>query len=614
MEAILIFRQPDVNETKVIEDKLHKSLCIAVAAPGLQIADSLNFAEPLPAGITRQANRHLLNSILAFGDRDAGNETLSELLNAGNFPIWHYQRFRIYYNLQPLFVLREATEHYQKQGYHITVYCDSGSVSSLNGLEKPVYIIAGPKQKKAKLNTAALLNYIIYFIIKVLSGLLFPPDYTNKKHLLVDRSVRQLCRHPETLKLKFDNYTLSNLFDSAGDDFLYITEHEPPKVKGNGSFKLKANLFLNHRRDSGRISGEYILTRGLFSPGLIRERKRMVADLELKIRQADALKLTGQEVMIFNAFKKLAPTNSYFITRFLAYQRFFRKHDFLTVAAIDENSPSTRCILDAARSTGVKTIGIQHGNIGDAQPAYLYTENDRKNRVMADFTLVWGDYWRDFLINKGNFPSDSVFVTGQIRTDIIPKLMAVPDIFKKEMVIRKPVVVFASQPIPDPVIRRKAATDVFSAFSKLAGYELIVKLHPAEKDAIDYYHEIAAQTGCKDYRLMYNVDLYSLLAAADLVITCYSTVGTEAVYFGKPLIILDYMKEDLLGYHAAGVAWQAMGTADLIRFAEGVLEGKLKPDQESLKRFIEKYAFRIDGRVTERTLSFIRAVKSGTFR
>jgi len=330
-----------------------------------------------------------------------------------------------------------------------------------------------------------------------------------------------------------------------------------------------------------------------------------------KVEEIKKNELSAVETLIFSTFEKLAPTNKFFIVRFLAFRQFFAKHTFSTASAIDENSPATRCMLDAARSTGALSIGIQHGNIGDAQPAYLYTPNDRRNRIMADLTLVWGNYWKEFLALKGNFPAESVVVTGQIRTDIIPKLLADSAKLKAELLAEKPVAVFASQPIPDPVIRHKAALDVFTAFSHLPGYELVVKLHPAEKDALDYYNNIAREAGCTGFRLLYNVDLYTLLAASDLVITCYSTVGTEAVYFGKPLIILDHLKEDLLGYHSAGVAWQALNAADLEKLANGILKKEISPDMEAYQRFIDQYSFRIDGKATERTLSAIRAAKSG---
>lgn len=614
METILIFRQPDVVEWKAIEIKVQQTSCMVVTVPGIVLPDNNFSFTSLPAEITRNANQELLDSILLLGDKNTGDQSLSEVLNSVGFPIWHYQRFRIFFILRPLFLLRSAIGHFLNQGDHVSVYCDAVHASKLADFGDKIRLHTGAPKKKSPVNFASLINYVIYYKIKVLLGLLHTPDLRNRKHVFIDRSLKQLCRHIDTLKLKYDNYTLSALFDKADEDSLIISESEPPKFRGSDSFRLSKALFAGSGRRSRTISGEYILFKGLISRRLHKERKQMIAELDAAIARLRSMEFTDSEAIIFNSFLNLSKTNAYFITRFLAYRRFFIRNKFQTISSVDENSPSARCILDAARSTGSKTIGIQHGNIGDAQPAYLYTEKDRENGLMADLTLVWGEYWREFLVSKGNFPAESVKITGQIRTDIIPKLLSHPDELKNEFGVKKPIAVFASQPIPDPFTRRKAAADVFKAFSELPGYELFVKLHPAERDSVNYYREIAENEGCTDYRIVYDVDLYSLLAASSLVITCYSTVGTEAIYFGKPLIILDPMREDLLGYHKAGVAWQALNSNDLTDLARGVLSRRLEPDMAAYRKFIEKYSYRIDGQATARTLAILNAVKSGTAR
>ena len=612
METILIFRQPDVVEWKAIEKQVQQICSRVVTAPGIVLPISGISFTSLPAEITRKANQELLDSILLLGDKNTGDESLSEVLNSVGLPIWHYQRFRIFFILRPLFLLRYAIAHFLNQGSHVSIYCDAAHAPKLVDFVEKISLHIGKPKKKPPVNFTSFFNYIIYFKIKVLLDLLHSPDLRNSKHVFIDRSLKQLCRHIDTLELKYDNYTLSALFDKAGEDSLIISETEPPKFRGNGTFRLSAAIFAGSGRQSRTISGEYILFRGVISRSLYKERKQMISELDSAIARLKSIKFTDSEAIIFNSFLNLSKTNAYFITRFLAYRRFFRRNKFLTISSIDENSPSARCILDAARSTGSKTIGIQHGNIGDAQPAYLYTEKDRKNGLMADLTLVWGEYWREFLVSKGNFPAGSVRITGQIRTDIIPKLLSHPDELKNEFGVKKPIAVFASQPIPDPYTRRKAASEVFKSFSELPGYELFVKLHPAERDSVNYYREIAENMGCTDYRIVYDVDLYSLLAASSLVITCYSTVGTEAIYFGKPLIILDPMREDLLGYHKAGVAWQALNSDDLTELARGILTRRLEPDMDAYRRFIEKYSYRIDGQATVRTLAILNAVKSGT--
>jgi hypothetical protein len=543
--------------------------------------------------------------VLNFGDKKINQTPISELLNLEGLPLWHYQRFRIYFRLQPVFLIREALQLLVVKEEKTSCYCNFSKENFIDIPGNDVQFIQAKNLDNPKRNFRAIANYGLFFLLRVVMGILMPPKIKDKKHVIVDRSIRQYCRNLLTYKPKLDNYNLSHLFDLADNRFLIVSEVEPPKLRGTNGFRLRKVLFATNGRQKNTIYGEYLLFCGLISRQLHRKRKKLIHDLNKSTDLIGSSRLSPEESLLFKAFASLNPTNSFFILKHLAYHRFFNKNSFLTISAIDENSPATRCILDAARLTGSKSIGIQHGNIGSAQPAYMYTETDRQNKIMADITLVWGEYWKEVLVNKGNFDPNSVKITGQMRTDIIPQLLAHAGEVKSKYSHNLKLVVFASQPIPDPSLRWQAAYDVFRAFAGIEEADLVVKLHPAEKNDKLYYTDIAHQAGYKNPRFLYDVDLYELIAACDLLITCYSTVGGETIYFGKPLIILDHYRTDLLGYHADGVAWQATDAESLKSISEGILQGELIPDKEKYAAFIHKYAFTIDGKATQRCLSAI---------
>jgi len=288
--------------------------------------------------------------------------------------------------------------------------------------------------------------------------------------------------------------------------------------------------------------------------------------------------------------------------RYFAARNFFDRSGIKAVIAADENSPLTKSILDAARFCGIKIIGLQHGTMHDLHPAYIYTENDRKNRIMPDLTLTWGKYWEEFLIKKGNYPEDSVVSVGQIRTDIIPALLAAE---KQKKAKPTDLIVFASQPQRDPELRYQAAYDVFKAAKRLPKSKLIVKLHPREFADSEYYSAIAKAASCSNYVLDTTSDLYQLIASCDVLITCFSTVGTETVYFHKPLVILDHLKQDIMGYASEGVAFHATDSLSLTTILSGIFRGTLKIDRAKYDSFIQKYAYRIDGKVAERCIEAI---------
>lgn len=616
MEIFLIFRHLNPTETVYLKQQLDQKEGCIFYLPGLVNQDNFEgyTLDIIPPEVIKSANQKLLHDILGFGGLKLGDSQIGELFHIEGLPLWHYQRFRIFYRLQQTFQIRSALNYFNQRSNRISCYClqDKSDFSDL--LTDDINIINVTSSSPQVKNYKGVLNYSIFYILRVLISILFPPRLKNKKHVIVDRSLKQYCRHLLTLEPKLDNYNLSHLFDLTGDDFLIISEVEPPKTTGTEKFRLQKEYFSGQGRKSRTIYGEFILSRGLLSPKLHLLKKRKTEELKRNIELTGSIEKTKEQALILNTFKGLGSTNSFFIFRHLAYQRFFSGKNFKTISAIDENSPATRCILDAARLNGCITIGIQHGNIGDSQPAYLYSLTDQKNKVMADLTLVWGKYWKNFLVAKGNYREEAVLITGQMRTDLIPRLLSRSAEFKARFTHKPMLAVFASQPIPDKSLRWQAAFDVFTAFANLDETDLIVKLHPAEREAKAYYQEIADKAGYKNPKFLYDVDLYELIAACDLLITCYSTVGGEAVYMGKPLIILDHHKIDLLGYHAEGVAWQATGSESLGMLVKKILTKELAPDTIKYAEFITKYACVIDGNATQRCLNAIRSAESDISR
>ena len=100
--------------------------------------------------------------------------------------------------------------------------------------------------------------------------------------------------------------------------------------------------------------------------------------------------------------------------------------------------------------------------------------------------------------------------------------------------------------------------------------------------------------------------MYFLLSVCDVLITCFSTVASEAIYFYKPLIILDHLKQDLLNYYKEGVAFQATDSNEIKEYINKILTGELTINQKAYQNFINKYAYKIDGKVSERCLNFIK--------
>jgi hypothetical protein len=632
MEVILIFRQLSDKEQAELISK-DSSLCQVLYLPGLNLTLPLPISK-IPDEIVKKSSIDLLNAIHSLGDHSINGDTVSERLSLNGIHLWHHQRFRVFFLLKNEWVINRCINHYLLDNALITCYVPNDVIIH-DEEHKFLTVVRSEKADqeknrdgfKAKRNYKALFNYSVFFVTRVLIGL-FRTNHTRKKaHLVLDRSIRQKCRDINTLEPKLDNYNLSPLFDRNPKGFLIISEVETPKFNSSMPFLLHSYYFNGEGRGDWTVYGESILFRGILSFDVWRKRKQIINTFqhqattiqqflsELKFpvsvdKDNATTNNTNEEAFsrLFAVFQSLNQSSGFYILKYLCFQRYFKKYSFRSISAIDENSPATKCILDAARSQSIKSVGIQHGNIGNAQPAYLYTEKDRINRVMADMTIVWGNYWSDFLIEQANYPADSIKIAGQMRSDLIPVMLSRSKTFRQRYDDTSFIVLFASQPIADVNYRFQVAYDIYKCLSNYPQVKLIQKLHPGERHDVDYYNDIAKKAGNQKVEIHYDIDLYEVLTVSDLVITAFSTVGSEAVYFGKPLIIFDPLKEDLLKYVQESVAFQATDLESLNHLVSGLLDGSLTADKEKYELFIRKYAYSIDGEATTRTINLIQDI------
>jgi len=393
------------------------------------------------------------------------------------------------------------------------------------------------------------------------------------------------------------------LFEKLDETFIILNDIEIPKFTSGVDFSLE---LIKLKSDRKNLNSEWVLFRGMISCKVRKELKKVTAELASKYAEIESNLNDPIYQMVFLSIKTLHTTSKFFLFKYLAYKKFFKRYSVKSISSIDENSLRIRAILDAAKSNKITTIGIQHGTIHELHPAYIYSKEDYQRNIVPDYTMVWGKHWSQFLIENGNYKPESLEITGQIRTDIIPKLINVKAGDYLDIPKNSRIVVFASQPQRDPKLREQAAFDVFSSVKHLKNVQLLLKLHPAEKNDVDYYKNIAKKAGCSNYQIIYNIDLYLLISISDILITCFSTVGAETVYFYKPLIILDHLKQDIQGYHKEGIAFQARNSAELKTYLEKLLSGEINFSKTAYKNYIEKYANKIDGKVADRIIDFIR--------
>ena len=227
---------------------------------------------------------------------------------------------------------------------------------------------------------------------------------------------------------------------------------------------------------------------------------------------------------------------------------------------------------------------------------------------MPDITLHWSKQLHEFLTSVSYYPESATKISGHIRTDIIPVLK---NLTRNEVVSEldnsKPLILYISQSSQQgqEVARKQITTDFFKLTKKYKDYQFIIKPHPRELD-FGYFYRIASEIETNNYRIV-TQDLYKLLTISDLVIIFTSTVGAEAVYFEKDLIVMDYYDNDLSGYVKDKIAFKASNYEELELLVGEIIKGNKKIKSEFQKKFIANRTYKIDGKVTQRYVDFIKA-------
>lgn len=596
-KTIIINRK--LTDSEIIElAQLVQSGYEVFAFPG---TDAPDFAQHIAASTDekRDINYQMMDEVLRFGDFSVGNQTVAEVFSIDMASVWHYHKFRVYFAVRNLmYFLQPLLKKFDSFNDHI--WFVSGDVRPLRKLFPEVGFRLPQAKAKEPVNYRILLSYLVLLKFRTLSYLFS----FRKKHeyLLYLTEKYSNVLDKKTLKIKPGHHILEYLIGELDGRFALLTEVLMPKAKGKSDYSYSKKQFNRNWGSCRKIFIEGFMVSGLLSRKIRRATTEARNSLRMGYIKVGESELSLNQRLILELFQSLDSSSRFFLFRYFAARKYFAGSGLKAVIAADENSPLTKSVLDAAKFCGIKVIGLQHGTMHDLHPAYLYTANDSKKRVMPDLTLTWGTYWEEFLLEKGNYPTGSVVSVGQIRTDIIPVLTKAES--QKEINPAERIV-FASQPQRDPELRFQAAYDVFYAARSLPNTQLIVKLHPREFGDTAYYADIAAKAGCKNYTIDKTSDLYQLIASCDVLITCFSTVGTETVYFHKPLVILDHLSQDIMGYAAEGVAFQATNAENLTKILSGIFKGTLRIDRTKYDTFIQKYAYRIDGRVAERCIKAI---------
>lgn len=196
-----------------------------------------------------------------------------------------------------------------------------------------------------------------------------------------------------------------------------------------------------------------------------------------------------------------------------------------------------------ARLHKIPSLSIQHGLFLDGKDPYLYSS------FTADKMAVWGNTFRDILVQDGMVRKSRLLITGNPYFDNLVKLNSIDarqnigSLFNMAIDDRIILIAIASHSltkvlsIPD----REAIAFVTALIEGCLenGANVIIKPHPADEahGAMFVYHEAikhVRKTG-KVFLASAQDSVHSFIAAADIVVSQASTVIFEALIKGKSI-------------------------------------------------------------------------------
>lgn len=237
----------------------------------------------------------------------------------------------------------------------------------------------------------------------------------------------------------------------------------------------------------------------------------------------------------------------------------------------------------------------------------------------ATKVCVWSEYQKGVFRERGGIP-EKLVITGSPMHDLIfQKRMENFDEIKNKVCKllnikeNNGIILFATQPLFKENVctfeeQRRVTELIIKAVSNFDEYTPIIKLHPRE--SLEEYTYLEKHPLKNRFRVVEegDADLYDLIQASRIVIIQSSTVGLDAMIFGKDVIAVNMLSPKAsLGYAESGAAIGVYKEEDLVPAIKNALydENIRKQLAEGRKKFVYEHVYKQDGKASKRVVDLV---------
>lgn len=282
----------------------------------------------------------------------------------------------------------------------------------------------------------------------------------------------------------------------------------------------------------------------------------------------------------------------------------------------DDTTEFTKCLATVASNLKIHSLVLQHGAI-----SYFYSIGFLP--LTAEKIAVWGKISKNNLTSFGISPEKAI-ITGAPRFDIYSKLIKNKKLLKKikekvykdfKLNSKTKLIVYASSFVDFQNMRTnlhltrdeliKILECILNTMKNFPNSHLIIKLHYADNNP-QIPVKIINYLGIRNVSVVKSYNLANLLVSCDCLITPWSTVGSEAMIFKKPLISVRIRKKKYpVPYTESNAAFEASNVEELTEKLRIVFHNPLVMEKDQ-EKYVKNDLFKIDGLATKRVSNLIK--------
>jgi glycosyltransferase involved in cell wall biosynthesis len=269
------------------------------------------------------------------------------------------------------------------------------------------------------------------------------------------------------------------------------------------------------------------------------------------------------------------------------------------ILSVPDRQWRAKAAIEFGRREHIPSLTIQ---------AAVISRHPRYDMIVADRVAVIGDLSRRLWEEHG-IPAEKLVVTGAPRFDVKYRLdPGAPERIRAALGVPsgKPIITFATQPLPATVVERNTK-NVVRAAKRFPDHQLVFKVHPREEPA--RYRRLLGKLEVDKIIITQDVDLNALLQASALVVTGFSTVALEAMAYDRPVLIVNLTGEpDPVDYVSSGAAAGAYTPEDVVKqmvllLTDAQVNATLV---EGRRKYVVDQLYRVDGQATRRVVELIQ--------